>query len=604
MRSFLRKLRSILTRKEKRKFVFLLIAFLAMSALDVVGIASILPFMQLVANPAVIETNELLKWLYNGGGFESESAFLIASGVGVLVLVILSNILTVFVTWLQLKLVWRVSHNVSVRLLRKYLYQPYEYFLTHASSDLAKQILSEVRTLCQQVILPSVRMIAQVFVTVVIFLMLLAVDPLLTTVMIVVLAFFFVSVYMGVRKYLLKLGAERFRLMRLRFKTVNESLSGVKAIKMRGSESYFIKRFEKASRKFVTLAPKTALVGKTPKHIIQVMVFGGIISAMLFLIDSGRDFQSVIPILSLYALAGYRLMPSLSEIFSSISTVRYNLPSLEAVYKDFQMKRPVVARIPRLTPGFSFNHQIELKGVGFRYFGSDEVVLNDVNLIIPANATIAFVGQSGSGKTTLVDIVTGLLRPTSGQVFVDGDPLSDNDMKKWRALIGYVPQEVSLFDDTVTRNIVFGIEDSKIDIDRVHESARMANIDEFIVDQLEQGYDTFVGEKGIRLSGGQRQRIGLARAFYNDPSLLILDEATSALDGITEDAIMESIYSGTDDLTVIMIAHRISTVRDCDCIYLMDRGHIVDSGSYDELIGTNTIFRGMAKETSESVLGQ
>ena len=337
-----------------------------------------------------------------------------------------------------------------------------------------------------------------------------------------------------------------------------------------------------------------------PTYVLEVVAFGGILCIVLYFLAREEGLAQLLPMLAVFVFAARRIMPALQTIFSDITTLRYNAATLDVLHADFVK-----------TAGFEnifgdldvkpllFKKSLRLQDVSFCYPGCDELIISDLSLEIQANTTIGFVGFTGSGKTTLIDIIIGMLVPRSGSIFVDGVPIDENKRVSWQRNLGYVPQHIYLSDDTVARNIAFGIPDEHIDMDRVIRAARVANIAEFIEKNLLSGYDTLIGERGVRLSGGQRQRLGIARALYHDPDVLVLDEATSALDGITEEAVMDSIRALAKRKTIIMIAHRITTVKDCDMIYLMEDGHIIAKGTYAELMDSSETFRAMSRVISQ-----
>jgi ATP-binding cassette, subfamily B, bacterial PglK len=448
------------------------------------------------------------------------------------------------------------------------------------------------------VLLPLTDFAARLVVAVAMLGLLVAVDPLLALSVLGVLGTAYAGVYLGFRAYLYRLGRDRYTSGRMRFKTASEALQGIKAVKVGGRERYFLAKFEAASAEFSALQPRFQTLSRTPRYVLETLAFGGIVVIVLVLLRAERTLADVIPVLSLYALAGYRMLPAMQEMFSSITQVRFHAPVVDTIYDQFT-RHTVSAPLPEAdVPPLPLRREIELRGLRFRYQGADALTLDGIDLTIARNSSVAFVGPTGSGKSTLVDILVGLLRADEGEVRVDGVPVTPENVRAWQASIGYVPQEAMLFDDTVLRNIVFGVEDAAVDRARVERAARLARIHDFITDELSEGYDTVVGERGIRLSGGQRQRIGLARALYREPSVLILDEATSALDGVTEREVMEAIAGMRNQVTLVLIAHRLTTVRDCDRIYLLDGGRITDEGTYGDLIASNHLFRGMAKAVS------
>jgi ABC-type multidrug transport system fused ATPase/permease subunit len=312
---------------------------------------------------------------------------------------------------------------------------------------------------------------------------------------------------------------------------------------------------------------------------------------------AGNNIANFIPILTVYALGAYRLLPQLQKIFRAITSIRYHFSAVKNLDYAFQKTPPGISLDTGNIQKLKFNYTIKLENISFAYPDTENDVIRKQNLSIKFNTSVAFVGPTGCGKTTLVDIILGLLYPDTGRITVDNVEINEHNIKSWQKNLGYVPQSIYLTDDTIRNNIAFGISPKEIDEDMLIQAAGMANIHDFIINELKEGYNTVIGERGIRLSGGQRQRIGIARAIYNNPSVLVLDEATSALDTLTENAIMDAINNLSHKKTIIMIAHRITTVKNCDVIYLMEKGLVIDHGSYNELCEKNLSFRKMAEGT-------
>ena len=583
----------MLTYKEARKFMVLLVAIVLMGIFELVGIASIMPFMQLVSQPEAIENNPLLGEVYAFFEFDSEKQFLIALSFAVLALLTIANLLTVFTLWLQHKFAWDSAHSLATRLLEKYLHQPYSFFLKQNSSELSKQILSDTTELARGFLLSIAVLVARAVVAVAIFSLLLLVNPWLAITMFAVFGSIYAVMYANTRKYLSKLGDLSFEANERRFKSAGEVFQGIKTVKITGRESFFEQRFEAASLQFSNVEPKREAMYVAPVYFIQTLAFGAIIVLILYLLATEGSLQDVIPLLSLYALAGYRLLPSLQQFYGALNKIRYQKPIVDAVFKDLQTYQ--VPAIHGDEVQLNFEKQIHLKNLGFKYAGAEDYAIKGLDLTIDRNQSVAFVGTTGSGKTTLVDLLAGLLSPIGGSIAIDGQKLDEHNVRAWQKKIGYVPQEVTLYDDSIARNIAFGVPAGDIDMKRIKEVALIAEVHDFIMSELPEGYNTYVGERGIRLSGGQRQRLGLARALYARPEVLILDEATSALDGITEASVMAGIARSMDNITTIMIAHRLDTVKDCDVIFMMEKGKIVSRGSYESLMSKNEAFRRMAR---------
>lgn len=343
------------------------------------------------------------------------------------------------------------------------------------------------------------------------------------------------------------------------------------------------------------------VVGQLPRYGLEVVAFGGILLISVYFLSVKKEMSDMTPFFALYAFAGYRMLPALQKVFLSVSTIKFNLAALDKVYNDLhssdlkgesKSKESKPLALPLLK-------EIVLQDVVFTYPGAEKAVLNRICLNIEALSKVGIVGATGSGKTTIIDLILRLFDPESGQVLVDGVAIEGSLIPRWQRNLGYVPQHIYLSDDTIARNIAFGVPDHEIDMESVRHAAEVANLSEFILHELPKKYETVIGERGVRLSGGQQQRIGIARALYHDPAVLIMDEATSALDSITEDAVIEAIRQLTRKKTIIMIAHRLTTVKDCDVVYLLKRGEVAASGRYDELLHASEWFR-LASKVSGS----
>jgi ATP-binding cassette, subfamily B, bacterial PglK len=379
-----------------------------------------------------------------------------------------------------------------------------------------------------------------------------------------------------------------------RFVLANEALNGIKELRLMGRERAYLERFEEPSARFARNQASSKVIGQLPQFGIQALAFGGALLTMLYLLNQKGTLEGGLPLLALYGFAGYRLMPAFQELFKSLTEVRFFAPAVDALHEDLVRKERDAVELTDPVPAEArVNGGIRLESVGLSYPGAERVALHDLDLEIPVGCSAAFVGTTGAGKSTAVDLILGLLEPTSGRVLVDGQTLAGKHLRAWQSNIGYVPQATYLADDTVAANIAFGVAVRKIDRAAVERAARAARIHEFIAHQLPQGYDTVIGERGIRLSGGQRQRLAIARALYHDPAVVVFDEATSALDMPTEAAVMEAIEELHGRKTVLLIAHRLSTVRNCDRIFLLADGRLCASGSFEELMEKSEIFRAL-----------
>jgi ABC-type multidrug transport system fused ATPase/permease subunit len=378
-----------------------------------------------------------------------------------------------------------------------------------------------------------------------------------------------------------------------RFKIADEGMSSIKDIKLNHNESFFIDLFSKSSKIFAINNSIQVIIGSFPRYILEIVSFGMIVGIIVYMSMNEYNSSEIIPIVSVYAMSGYKLMPALQQIYVSIATMKYNISAVDILINDFKDDYNIEKKQNLNSSRMFFLDKLNLNNLYFSYPSRKENVINGLDLSIGSGSIVGIAGKTGSGKTTLVDIILGLLTKKSGEFNIDGSEVLNNNVRSWQKNIGYVPQNIYIIDDTIANNIAFSVSKEDIDFNKVEFVAKLAKLDDFILN-LPDKYETNVGERGVCISGGQRQRIGIARALYNDPLVLVLDEATSALDGITEREILNSIHSISRKITIIMIAHRISTLKRCDAIHIMDEGRIIDSGTYKYLMSNNEYFRKMS----------
>jgi ABC-type multidrug transport system fused ATPase/permease subunit len=395
-----------------------------------------------------------------------------------------------------------------------------------------------------------------------------------------------------------RIGKIRLQANRERYHAVQESMGGVKELKIIGLEDIYLARFRAAAYRMARLQTTSDILGNTPRYVLEGIALGGMILLVLvLLIQRGGDLTSMVPTLGVIAAAGLRLIPALQNIYQLFTVIRQGEASLQSIHADMtglDQDNYLNRSKQESLPARPLTRRLELEGIHFAYPGTERSALRGLDLAIEANTTIGIVGGTGAGKTTLVDIILGLLDPSEGVMRVDGEPVTPETRRAWQKTLGYVPQTIFLSDGTVAENIAFGLPHDKIDLAAVERAARVAALHDFVMKELPDGYETKVGERGVRLSGGQRQRVGIARALYHDPATLILDEATSALDNLTERAVMEAVHNIAGRKTIVMIAHRLSTVRNCDRIFLLRNGQVVASGRFEDLVREDEEFRQMA----------
>ena len=592
------KVLDLLSPPEKRRGALVLAMFLTVAALEIVGVASVMPFLAVLGNPGIVEENLVLAVIYDRLGFETTEAFLIFLGVAVFFLVLLAAVVRVITTYAMNRYTEMRRHSISARLLETYLRQPYSFFLNRHSGDLSKSILSEVDQLIMAVFRPGMKLIAYSVVVCALVLFLVLIDPLLALIVGVFIGGAYGLIYVLVRGLLGRAGEDRAAANRERFTAAGEALGGIKDIKLLGREHAYLSRFLRPSRRFASHVATNATLSAVPKYLIEAIGVGGVIALSLVLLTRTGSVDAMLPILGAYAFAGLRLMGAAQYVYSGFAQLRFGLAAVEEVYRDLKQREATSELALRPAQRWQPRETIAFENVTFHYAGAQGPGLKDIDLDIPVGSTVGIVGGTGAGKTTLVDILLGLLEPSRGAVTIDRTPLDEDNIRKWQAALGYVPQEIFLTDASVKENIALGIAKGSIEQSAVERAARQAQIHEFITTELPGGYETMVGERGVRLSGGQRQRIGIARALYHDPAVLVLDEATSALDAPTEEAVMAAVGALHGHKTVIIIAHRFSTIRACDKICLLDKARLVATGTYDELLESSARFREMARGTS------
>lgn len=599
----------LLNRRERWQMACILLFMLPNALLQVVGVASVMPFIAVLAQPDLIESNAVLVRAHAFMGAPPLSYFLATLASAALLLLILSNALAAFTTWLIVRFSYMRVHSLSHRLLSIYLDQDYGFFLQRNPSDLTKNVINEVNVLVGGYLMPMLNMGANGVVVAAILIMLLAVDPLLALSVGAVLGGAYAVIYALFRGRLRIIGRRRMDANAKRFKAAHETFAAIKDLKVTGREGYYLTRYDEASYAYAINQSRYQVIALLPRYALESIAFGVVLLIALYLTLAEQGMEGALPMIVLYAMAGYRLMPALQKLFDSATTLRFSAPVVERMQEEMGAAEKAVVSSVRAADssdraeGLQLEHGLRLEGVSYCYPGMSVRVLDDVSIFIPARTTVAFVGESGAGKSTLVDIILGLLRPDEGRLLADDRVLDESLVAEWRRHIGYVPQAIYLADDTLRRNIALGIPEREIDDDAVVTAARTAVIHDFISQDLPKGYEEVTGDRGVRLSGGQRQRIGIARALYRNPDLLILDEATSALDGSTEAAVMDAIDQLSGQKTIIMIAHRLATVRNCDCLYFFSKGRLVASGSYDDLLESQSEFRRMAQVSAVADAG-
>jgi ATP-binding cassette, subfamily B, bacterial PglK len=581
---------------EQKHALVLLVMTIIMALLDTIGVASVLPFIAVLTNPELIETNFFLMKLYDFSsslGVETNHQFLFFLGISVFLILVFSLAFKAITTYLLLRFCQMREFSIGKRLVQGYLHQPYSWFLNRDSADLGKSILSETSLIVNNAIKPLINIISQIMVTIALIGLLVIAKPKIALIVSIILGSSYIFIYKLSRAYLKQIGQERMKANESRFIAVSEAFGAAKEIKVNGLEKNYTNLFAEPAQIFARHQASSSIISQLPRYALEAISFGGMLLLILFLMGRGSSFNSVLPLLTLYAMAGYRMIPALQQIYSSITRLRFIGPALDTLYND--LKNLQFSPPQKIYNKLQFDKKITLKNISYSYPNLSRKALKDINLSIKANSMVGFVGATGSGKTTAVDIILGLLEAEQGTLEVDGQIINSKNVRAWQSLIGYVPQHIYLSNNTIAKNIAFGVDKKDINLETIKIVSKIANLHDFVVNELPKKYQTIVGERGVRLSGGQRQRIGIARALYHNPKLLILDEATSALDNLTEEAVMHAINKLGKKITIILIAHRLSTVKKCDNIFFLENGEFKAQGSFDSLKDTYKDFGIMAK---------
>ena len=565
IKSFWEKLNFIFDRQEKVKLVLLLFGILLTTVLELMGVVAIMPFVNVVMDPTVIERKVYLKWLYDFLHLSSTNGFIAALGVILIIVYIIKNLALILLYYVQYAFTFHSQKKLSARMLRCYMDQSYTFHLQNNSADLMRNIEWDVSMMFQAII-SMLGLLAEVCVCVVLGVYLLIQDKSIAIGMVAILGLFVLLFAKPYKRYLKTIGDEDRKYRAGITRWMQQSLGGIKETKILGREKYFCDQFDDCYGNWSDREKMYRLLQAAPKPVLEALCVTALLAVIIIKLLHGTSSAYFITAVSVFAVAAIRLLPSINRITSSYGSIVFNMPAFDAVYHDLKeieeltKEKDVEETDDVILP---YHKQIEVKNLTFSYQGKEEHVLENVNIHIDKNQSVAFIGPSGAGKTTLVDIILGILPPTEGQVLVDGVDIARHQ-GQWRRNLGYIPQSIYLLDDTIRNNILFGQKCE--DEEQLWKAVEEAQLKEFIL-TLENGIDTVIGENGICLSGGQRQRIGIARALYTNPGVLVLDEATSALDNETEAAVMDAINHLAGNKTLIIIAHRLSTTRQCDVIY-------------------------------------
>jgi ABC-type bacteriocin/lantibiotic exporter with double-glycine peptidase domain len=583
----LRKLLTLLSEDERKKAIYLTFFILLSAILDVIGIASILPIVALLSNPNLVESNLFINKFYIFFNMNDQQSFLFYVALFFFIFFLISIGVKTLSIYFQLRFSLMCEYSIGKRLLEAYLYQSYSWFLDRHSSDLARNILSTVSQVVNQAIVPIFNFISHSMVTFFIIMLLIFIDFKLTLIVSFTLGILYGVTYALFSNKLNRKGLERTQNDQERYAALSNAFGSIKETKLGNLENFFIKNFSIPAKNFSKNQSSVQIIGQLPKYFFEAITFGGLLLIILYLMKQSDNFNAILPILSLYAFAGYRLMPALQQLYSALASLRFANASIDSVCKDLLP----IYQANTIKEKLDFKKQISLNDITYHYPKSSKTNLNNISIKIPARSTVGIVGATGSGKTTLVDIILGLLEPKGGTLVIDNTIINKKNLTLWQNNIGYVPQQIFLTDQSISSNIAFGVDPELINHEVIKNVSKVANLHNFVINELPEKYDTIIGERGIRLSGGQRQRIGIARALYHNPSVSVLDEATNALDNLTEKAVMDAVHNLNHKITIILITHRLDTIQKCEQVFLLDQGKIIANGLYDELVKSNKKFK-------------
>ena len=594
----LREFYSLLSREQRRRLLRLQGLIIIMSFAEIASVVSIGPFMAVVGDIQRLHGDGLMARIFQATGLQSPEAFLTLLGAMVLMVLFISAMFSMYTTWRLSLYSASVGAELSSRLYRYYLHQPWLYHSGNSTSRLISNASQEVQRTTNKIISPSLRLNAKLVMVSTMTVALFIYHPGVAMVGLVIFAAAYLLLYKTVRRFLVANGRRVSRAQVKRFKLMTEGFGGIKDLLLLHRQGTFISRFEKASNNVARGQGVTQGLSEAPRYAIELVAFASIVLLVLYLLNRYEgNLGAILPALSIYALAGFKMLPAFQKIYSAISMIRGNLSAYYTIREDLMASRESQTDGAYETEGeivpLELEQGIVLQDVKFAYPGKKDRALNGLTLTIPANRMVGLVGASGSGKSTTVDLLLGLIQPDEGSVLIDGVPLTTENVRRWQASLGLVPQQIFLSDGSILNNVAFGVPPEEIDEAKALQALTMAQLDEMI-EKLPEGVNTWVGERGVQLSGGQRQRIGIARALYQEARVLVLDEATSALDGITERKVMDDIQRLAGNMTIVLIAHRLTTVKDCDMIYILESGQVADSGTYDELAEHNATFKMMA----------
>jgi ATP-binding cassette, subfamily B, bacterial PglK len=597
MFSNLKSIYKLLTPSQRREFALLQVLVIFMGFAEVAGVLSLSPFMALIGDIDQIYEDNILGQFYTYSGLNDPIEFLALAGVIVFFVLTFAAIVNIFTVWRFSMYAAQVGADLSNRLFIHYMAKPWLFHANGNSSELVNKIVVECSRLSTLIINPFMQLNARLVMALMMCIAIAIYRPYIALFGVATFSLSYYFLYLLARKTLHNNGKIISEEQAVRFKMMSEGFGGIKDTLLLGRQEEFNKRFIKASNITAYATGNSNTLALFPKYLLELLAYSAVIFLVLFLIvQNDGNLESTLPVIAVFALAGFKLLPAFQLCYSSLGVIKGNMNSFESLKEDLMQSYKFadldLTAQKKARDAWMPNSSIEIENIHFSYPNTGTNTLNNINLTIPMGGFIGVVGSSGSGKSTLIDVILGLIEPEQGNIKIDGTNLTSENIRSWQDSIGVVSQNIFLADSTIRENVAFGLPADEINEGFILNAIKLANLDEFI-STLPQGLGTRVGERGVQLSGGQRQRIGIARALYQNASILVFDEATSSLDGITEKKVMDAIYNLSGLKTIIIVAHRLASVKKCSCIYLMHHGEIIDCGPFDDLAERNEIFKNM-----------
>jgi ABC-type multidrug transport system fused ATPase/permease subunit len=567
--------------QQKTLFTVMMLMLIGM-LLETLSVGLVIPAIAIMTQTDFISQYPSLIPILDYLGNPSAEVIVIIGMISLIVIYAIKSLFLGFLAWRQMVFVHGVQAGLSFKLFSGYLGLPYLFHLQRNSAQLINNVINETNLFTHSVLIAGMTILTESLVMIGILVLLIIVEPVGAITVAFTLGVAGFTFNRMTKNALLKWGRARQKHEECRIQHLQQGLGGAKDVKLLGREDTFLMKYKMHNDGSARIGWKSKTLTQLPRLWLELLAVTGIAILVLTMIKQGRELESILPTMGLFAAAAFRIMPSVNRVLIAIQSLRFSMPVIERLHNETTLIKDITDTTAS-NGKLSFNELLELENISFKYLDSGKQILNNINIKIPYGSSVGFIGGSGAGKSTLVDILLGLLTPSQGTVKVDGIDIQKG-LRNWQDHIGYVPQTIFLTDDTLRHNIAFGLSNDDIDEQALSHAIKSSQLEQFVED-LSLGLDTIVGERGVRLSGGQRQRIGIARALYHDPQVLVLDEATSSLDMETERGVMDSVRALQGDKTIIIVAHRLSTVEHCDILFRFENGRLVEQGNSSDMLG-------------------